>query len=295
MVSIKKFKYSIFSLFFFMLFSSLSFGQINDKSEHIVDLTYNFRLPLAKYSFSDFTLISQYIMTNRFVVGNPKWVRQEGLVDFMSTGDIQYYEVKKRYPNLSRYQFTIRRYSGYEIEVFPCSDCKQTEYGLPEKLDSRISSLILYYFKDGFSILNAPIEDLNFITKEDYLIVPGKSFIDNSGLRYPIKYAFTWPRKINEKYSKQLQKVLFETASNLVEIFPIIVLIEDEEIISLYIDVYFSLNNSEQRNETFQIRLNKSYASIENFHEKKFVDELFKAIINQIKDRVFSNEAFIKN
>lgn len=278
-----------------MLFSSLSFGQINDKSEHIVDVTYDFRLPLTEYSFSDFTLISQYIMTNRFVVGNPKWVRQEGLVDFMRTGDIQYYEVKKRYPNLSRYQFTIRRYSGYEIEVFPCSDCKQTEYGLPEKLDSRISSLILYYFKDGFSILNAPIEDLNFITKEDYLIVPGKSFIDNSGLRYPIKYAFTWPRKINEKYSKQLQKVLFETASNLVEIFPIIVLIEDEEIISLYIDVYFSLNNSEQRNETFQIRLNKSYASIENFHEIKFVDELFKAVINQIKDRVFSNEAFIKN
>lgn len=292
---IKIFKYSIFSLFFFMLFSSLSFGQINDKSEHVIDVTYDFRLPLTEYSFSDFTLISQYIMTNRFVVGNPKWVREEGLIDFMRTGDIQYYEVKKRFPDLSRYEFTIRRYSGYEIKAFPCSDCKQAEYGLPETLDSRISSLILDYFKDGFSIINASIEDLNFITKEDYLIVPGKSFLDNSGLRYPIKYAFTWPRKINKKYSKQLQKVLFETASNLVEIFPIIVLIEDEEIISIYIDVYFSLNNSEKRNETFEIRLNKSYASIENFHEKKFVDELFKAIINQIKDRVFSNEAFIKN
>jgi hypothetical protein len=284
-----------FNTFILILLSFNCFSQIIDKSKDIKDIPYKFRLPLNEFSLSDFTLISQYIMTNRFVFGNSKWARQENLIDFMRVGDILYYEVKKRQPNLSRYQFTIRRYSGYEIEIYPCSGCYEREYSLPNKLDTELSLFILNYFKNGFDTSNIEDNDLNFIPKEDYLIVPGKSFMDNSGLRYPIKYAFTWPKKMNEKYSKQLQKVLFETDSHLVEIFPIIVLMEDEEIVSLYIDVYFSHNNSEQRNETFEIRLNKDYVSIENLPEKKFIDELFKAIISQIKNRIFSNEAFIKS
>ena len=261
------------------------FSQIIDKSEDVSHDNYSFRLSKKDFSHRDFSLEVQYYFANTFS-GYPNSYTKHDLLDFYKPGGCQFKKVNRKRENLSNKEILIRRYSAYKVKNF--------EVGQITKMESELESLVLEAMIKNLNLVTPKDVELEFIAKEDYIVVPNKH-LESSSL--PIRLAFYSTfmnlntNKLIKEYKPKLDAVLYETRTNQVEVFPILILHERESLPPiLLIDLYFAENNKELRYDTFIINLVPV-----DFIDSQLVLKMIEIGFQKTYQRINTDEAFLFN
>ena len=273
------------SILVLILVSFNCLSQIIDKSEDVSHDNYSFRLSKKDFSHRDFSLEVQYIFANTFAGWTKPYIKND-LLDFYMTGECQYLSVNRKRENLSNKEILIRRYSAYKVKNF--------EVGQITKMESELENLVLETMIKNLNLITPMDVELEFIPHEDYTVVPNKH-LENSGL--PIKNAFystfrdIRTSKMIKEYKPKLDAVFHKTVTDKVEVFPILIFHEGGERPSrLFIDLYFSQNNTELRNDAFIINM----VDIDNL-QNPTVLKMIEIGFQKTFQRINTNEAFIFN
>ena len=277
-------KYSILVL---ILVSFNCLSQIIDKSEDVSHDNYSFRLSKKDFSYTDFSLEVQYYFANTFS-GFPKPYTKYDLLDFYMPGDCQFQKIKRKRENLSNKEILIRRYSAYKVKNF--------EVGQITKMESKLESLVLEAMIKNLNLITAKDEELEFVPKGNYTIIQDR-YLERNYKFEPIKHAFyssfmgMKTNKMIKEYKPKLDAVLYETKTNQVEVFPIFVLYEREGLPPLlYVDLYFSQNNKELRNDTFVIN-----TVIDDYLQNPMLSSMIEIGFQKTYQRINTDEAFLFN